>query len=189
MATASPQHQRQASKPNRQRPRASTASICPCDRQKPGARAGPFLSCRLRNRQASRQERACFVPMKVSLSVLASASLSGATTKPNQSECRRPRTLADLAPTESLRTPPGARWPHSRRAGNVRHPLPWLASLYPAMLVIKVVCRWPLPPFSQRHLHLDNCASRMVARPKRKRMKRTSKIELVNLRCAFGKSA
>jgi hypothetical protein len=70
--------------------------------------AGPFLSCRLRTWQASRQQRACFVQMKVSLSVLACASLSGATTKPNQSECRRPRTLADLAPTESLWTPSGA---------------------------------------------------------------------------------
>jgi hypothetical protein len=62
------------------------------------------------------------------------------------------------------------------------HPLPWLASLYPAMLVIKVVCRWPLLPLSQRHLHLDNCASRMVARPKRKRMKKSSKIDSINIR-------
>ena len=50
------------------------------------------------------------------------------------------------------------------------------------MLVIKVVCRWPLPPLSQRHLHLDNCASRMVARPKRKRMKKSSKIDSINIR-------
>ena len=71
-----------SAKPNRQRRPGSIASICPCDRQQPGAHAGPFLSCRLRNRQASRQQRACFVQMKVSLSVPASASLSGATTKP-----------------------------------------------------------------------------------------------------------
>jgi hypothetical protein len=97
----------------------------------------------LRERQASRQQRACFVPMKVSLSVLASASLSGATTKRNQSECRRPRTLADLAPTGLCRRPPAR---SALGAGNACHPLPGWRHCILRCLLSRSYAAGPLRP-------------------------------------------
>jgi len=117
--------------------------------------------------------------MRVSLSVLACAWLSGGDDETKSVRVSSPPDARGLGTDRSLQTATGA-----KRIG-CRQRLPsasWLASLYPAMLVIKVVCRWPLPPLSQRHLHLDNCASRMVARPKRKRMKKSSKIDSINIR-------
>jgi hypothetical protein len=50
------------------------------------------------------------------------------------------------------------------------------------MLAVKVVCRWPLAPQSQRHLHLDGCASRMTQNKKEAFMKRAAKIDSINIR-------
>ena len=102
------------------------------------------------SRQASRQQRACFVQIKVSLSVPASASLSGRRRNEVESGCRLP----GRSRTWHRQNACGRRWRkgNKRRAAFAAHgqrssSASWLASLYPAMLVIKVVCRWPLPPF------------------------------------------
>jgi len=81
------------------------------------------------------------------------------------------RDLVRLSPCGPLHRLVTERWPPELES---LHPLPGLRQLYPAMLVIKVVCRWPFCPSSQRHLHLDNCASRMAAKPKRKRYEKRS---------------